>query len=218
MKHGANIYKYAENLACNPDEILDFSSNINSYHPEINIKISNEILVRYGDSSNKELKKSIADKYKIKKNQIVLYNGATSAIYELFKHLESKKIYLYAPLYGEYEKAVEEYEKALDLDPDMGSTLNELGFVYLRLGEYEKAVSSLKKYVSVTPGEPNAVESLAQVYVERGDLDMAIAKYRELLELDPDLLTSIRMLHCFKAVKEDYAEAHKWIDRHISLR
>jgi serine/threonine protein kinase/tetratricopeptide (TPR) repeat protein len=119
---------------------------------------------------------------------------------------------------GEDEKAVEEYEKALELDPDMGSALNELGFVYLRLGEYEKAVSSLKKYVSVTPGEPNAVDSLAQTYFERGDLDMAIAKYREALELDPDFLTSIEMLHYIHAVKEDYAEAHKWIDRHISLR
>jgi len=119
---------------------------------------------------------------------------------------------------GEDEKAVEEYEKALELDPDMGSALNELGFVYLRLGEYEKAVSSLKKYVSVTPGEPNAVDSLAQTYFERGDLDMAIAKYRDVLELDPDFLTSIRMLHYIHAVKEDYAEAHKWIDRHISLR
>ncbi len=119
---------------------------------------------------------------------------------------------------GEDEKAVEEYEKALELDPDMGSALNELGFVYLRLGEYEKAVSSLKKYVSVTPGEPNAVDSLAQAYFERGDLDMAIAKYREVLEHDPDFLTSIQMLHYINAVKEDYAEAHKWIDRHISLR
>ena len=100
----------------------------------------------------------------------------------------------------------------------MGGTLNELGFVYLRLGEYEKAVSSLKKYVSVTPGEPNAVDSLAQTYFETGDLDMAIAKYREVLELDPDFLTSIRMLHYIHAVKEDYPEADKWIDRHIGLR
>ncbi|MDQ7060531.1 MAG: aminotransferase class I/II-fold pyridoxal phosphate-dependent enzyme [Sulfurimonas sp.] len=106
MKHGANIYKYAKELKCSPDEILDFSSNINSYQPKIDITLTQQMLARYSDSSYKDLKKSISTKYNIKRSQIALYNGATSAIYELFKSLASKRVYLYAPLYGEYEKAV----------------------------------------------------------------------------------------------------------------
>ena len=113
MKHGANIYKYAENLQCNPDEIIDFSSNINSYHPDIDIKITNDILVKYPDSSYKDLKETIASKYDIKKKQIALFNGATSAIFELFKHVKSSKVYLYAPLYGEYEKAAKLTKKKI---------------------------------------------------------------------------------------------------------
>jgi serine/threonine protein kinase/tetratricopeptide (TPR) repeat protein len=119
---------------------------------------------------------------------------------------------------GEDEKAAQEFEKALELDPNMASALNEVGFVYLGLGEYEKALNSLKKYVSVRPGEPNAVDSLAQAYFEWGELDVAIAKYREALELDPNFLSSIEMLHYIHAVKEDYPEAHKWIDKYRSLR
>ena len=105
MKHGANIYKYAKKLQCESSEIIDFSSNINSYIPDIDITLTNEVLVKYGDNSYKDLKKTIALKYQIKKKQIALFNGATSAIFELFKSLEEKKTYLYAPLYGEYEKA-----------------------------------------------------------------------------------------------------------------
>jgi threonine-phosphate decarboxylase len=106
MKHGANIYKYAKKLNSNANDIIDFSSNINLYHPTITINPTNNMLVRYADNSYKDLKKSISKKYKITNKQIALYNGATSAIFELFKHLKSKRVYLYAPLYGEYEKAI----------------------------------------------------------------------------------------------------------------
>jgi len=105
MKHGANIYKYAKQLGCASKEILDFSSNINSYHPKIKLTPTNDILVKYADASYSSLKKSIKKKYQISTKQIALYNGATSAIFELLKHLKEKKTYLYAPLYGEYEKA-----------------------------------------------------------------------------------------------------------------
>ena len=113
MKHGADIYGYAKKLQCSPEEIVDFSSNINSYHPNIDIKLTNETLVRYGDSSYKDLKNIIASKYNIKQKQIALYNGATSAIFELLKYLEEKKVYLYAPLYGEYEKAAKQTNKTI---------------------------------------------------------------------------------------------------------
>ena len=101
MKHGANIYKYASQIGCKSEEIIDFSSNINSYHPSITITHTNDMLVKYLDSNYSSLKKSIAKKYEIKKSQIALYNGATSAIFELFKTFKKKKTYLYAPLYGE---------------------------------------------------------------------------------------------------------------------
>ncbi len=116
MQHGADIYRYAKKAACRPDEIIDFSSNINSHHPKTKLTPTNNMLVKYADTSYKKLKKSIAKKYKIKKNQIALYNGATSAIFELFKTLKEKRVYLYAPLYGEYEKAAAKDKKIIKID------------------------------------------------------------------------------------------------------
>ena len=86
------------------------------YHPDIDIKITNDILVKYGDSSYKDLKNSIASKYQIKKKQIALFNGATSAIFELLESLEYSHIYLYSPLYGEYEKAVKKDAKIIKIN------------------------------------------------------------------------------------------------------
>jgi len=116
MKHGASIYKYAKKLKCTPWEIIDFSSNINFYHPDISITPDNNMLVKYADSKYKDLKDSIKNKYKIEKNQIALFNGATSAIFELFKSLKQKRVYLYAPLYGEYEKAVPKKKKIIKIN------------------------------------------------------------------------------------------------------
>ncbi len=131
MKHGANIYKYAKRLNCKADEIIDFSSNINSYHPKIDITLSNNMLVKYSETSYSSLKKSISKKYKIKKSQTALYNGATAAIIELFKSLKQKRVYLYAPLYGEYEKALDKSAKVIKINrfnklykkPRKGSTV-----------------------------------------------------------------------------------------------
>jgi len=105
MKHGANIYKYAQLLGCKSKKIIDFSSNINFNYPQHNINISKKNIMKYADTSYSKLKKVISKKYYIKKSQIALYNGATSAIYNLLSHLKNKHVYLYAPLYGEYEKA-----------------------------------------------------------------------------------------------------------------
>jgi len=116
MKHGANIYKYAKKISCESNEIIDFSSNINSYHPNIEITPANNMLVQYADSSYTNLKGTIAKRYRVKKSQIVLYNGATSAIFELFKTLKEDRVYLYAPLYGEYEKAVPKEKKIVKIN------------------------------------------------------------------------------------------------------
>jgi len=104
MLHGADIYKYAQEIGCAADEIIDFSSNINCYSPKESISFSSDI-TKYADSNYPKLKKSIAKNYKSESHNIALYNGATAAIFALFRALPSKRVYLYAPLYGEYEKA-----------------------------------------------------------------------------------------------------------------
>jgi threonine-phosphate decarboxylase len=105
MQHGGNIYKYAKELDCDPQEIIDFSSNINCYQPQTELLISQKQICRYANSDYPELKDAIAKNYKIEAQNIALYNGATAAIYALLASLKSKSVYLYAPLYGEYEKA-----------------------------------------------------------------------------------------------------------------
>jgi len=105
MQHGGDIYKYAKGLGCSPCEIIDFSSNINAYQPSEEFCYDAKTLAPYADANYTELKESVATNYGVKSSQIALYNGATAAIYALLRSLKAKEVYLYAPLYGEYEKA-----------------------------------------------------------------------------------------------------------------
>jgi len=111
MLHGGNIYKYAKELDCEANEIIDFSSNINCYQPNSSLTITDDIINKYAESNYTELKSQIAKNYNIQTQNIALYNGATAAIYSLLQELKGKSVYLYAPLYGEYEKAALQAKK-----------------------------------------------------------------------------------------------------------
>ncbi|HHH51413.1 MAG TPA: aminotransferase class I/II-fold pyridoxal phosphate-dependent enzyme [Campylobacterales bacterium] len=103
FKHGGNIKEFAKNIGCRVDEVIDLSSNINFVKPQIDIDFNSLDISAYPNYDT--LKESIAKNYKIKTNQLELFNGASTAIYSLFGQLDLKECSLYAPLYLEYKKS-----------------------------------------------------------------------------------------------------------------
>jgi serine/threonine protein kinase/Tfp pilus assembly protein PilF len=85
-----------------------------------------------------------------------------------------------------YDQAIEEYNKALELDPNYGSALNVIAYTYSDIGNYEKALEYFKRYASASPGDANPIDSMAELYFLMGRFDEAIAKYKEALEVKPD--------------------------------
>jgi tetratricopeptide (TPR) repeat protein len=113
------------------------------------------------------------------------------------------------------EKAIEECNKVLELDPKYGLALNLIAYLYVDMKNYEKAIEYFKKYASVSPGDANPFDSMAEAYFWMGSLDEAIAKYKEALEVKPDFYMSMHSIQYVYALKEDYSEALKWIDKYI---
>jgi len=153
MLHGANIYKYAKEIGCDPQEIIDFSSNINCYAPEVNFKVEQESITKYADSDYPELKSLIGTNYKTESENIALYNGATAAIYALLSQLKGKSVTLYAPLYGEYEKA------ALQANKDI--------YKINRIEDIEQEVEKKSIVIFVNPSTPEgSFYDLEELFLE----------------------------------------------------
>jgi threonine-phosphate decarboxylase len=103
MKHGGNIYQFARHLGCLPEQVLDFSANIN---PEQAVDLSclpQAALGPYADPDYRLLKQAIGRRYKVPDHaDIEVFNGASAAIFALLRRIQPQDLVLYTPLYGEY--------------------------------------------------------------------------------------------------------------------
>jgi tetratricopeptide (TPR) repeat protein len=115
-----------------------------------------------------------------------------------------------------YPEAIEEYEKALALDPNFGFVINQAGYVYAQIGDFEKAIQYFERYAAINPGQANPIDSLAELYFRLGRFDEAKAKYQEALEIRPDFSGSCRGLAYIFALQENYAVAEHWLEEFIT--
>ncbi|MEA3315469.1 MAG: aminotransferase class I/II-fold pyridoxal phosphate-dependent enzyme [Campylobacterota bacterium] len=104
--HGGDIKSFAKKIKCKIKKVIDLSSNINFIKPNIKYDFNSIDISSYPNYD--EIYKIIAKYYKIKTNQIELFNGGSSAIFSLFqnfRYLHLKDCTIYSPAYLEYKKA-----------------------------------------------------------------------------------------------------------------
>jgi tetratricopeptide (TPR) repeat protein len=126
---------------------------------------------------------------------------------------------------GQYQAAIAEWRKALEISPEDAKAHNNFGTVLWRKGAFEEAIAHYRKALEVKPGYAEARNNLAVALVQQGRLDEAIAQFQKALELkgeSAELHSNLgRVLadkgkldaaieHWRKAVqlKPNYAEAH----------
>lgn len=81
---------------------------------------------------------------------------------------------------GNYDKAVECYQKAIEKDPSCATAYNDLGVMYyLYLNEADKAIETLKKALSINPNYIGAHTNLALIYEQTGNKEEALKHWTE---------------------------------------
>ncbi len=122
---------------------------------------------------------------------------AISAMNDLLTHRPKDKHVLYLAgewlfFQGDYQRAMQIWSKALDLDPDFPPALNMMGYSYVESGDPDpkKAVGYLKHYAAVLPDEANPQDSLGEVLRMAGDDSGSLAHYAEALRISPTYITS----------------------------
>lgn len=85
---------------------------------------------------------------------------------------------------GNYEKAIEYYERLLDLGIDGYNLRAELGFVYLKLGKLAKAVEHYDRAKAFYPRGEEPYRVLGMHYLESGDKRAARRELEKLADID----------------------------------
>ncbi|TET65794.1 MAG: tetratricopeptide repeat protein, partial [Candidatus Aminicenantes bacterium] len=116
------------------------------------------------------------------------------------------------------EEAIEEFNQYLEVHPNpTPSVYNQLGYIYKDKWELEKSLEYITKYVELSPNNANAVDSLAELYFTMGRLDDSIAKYKDAIDIKQDFFEAYFRIGYIYALKEDYSEAMKWIDKFTAI-
>jgi Flp pilus assembly protein TadD len=113
-------------------------------------------------------------------------------------------------------EAVEAFQQAVKLDPELAEAHFRLGLGYEAVGksedaesQYKKAVETYKKYLEANPEDPEAHYNLGQTYANLGNYSEAIREYRQATRLksdDPDIFYDLGVAHT-KLAQYDQAAA-----------
>ena len=90
----------------------------------------------------------------------------------------------------EYDAAIAEYRKALEIDPGYSPAWNQMGYAARAAGRFEEAEQAFRRYIEVLPSEPNPYDSYAEFLMKMGRFDESIVQYRKALEADSTFTAS----------------------------
>ena len=90
----------------------------------------------------------------------------------------------------EYEKAIEEYEQVIRINPEFSQPYNQMGYAYRFLKKYDDAEKTFQKYVELIPDDPNPYDSYAEMLMKRGKFEASIEQYWKALKINPNFVAS----------------------------
>ncbi len=88
---------------------------------------------------------------------------------------------------GNLDKALEEYQKALELNPNYAQVYTNLGTVYLGKKDYDQAIESFKKVIELNYWDRKAHYNLGLVYLYKGEIEKAKDEEKFLKSIRSDL-------------------------------
>jgi tetratricopeptide (TPR) repeat protein len=90
----------------------------------------------------------------------------------------------------ETDKAIAEYQKATQINPNYSIAYNSLGYAYRAVDNNTEAEKAFKKYIELVPNDPNPYDSYAELLMKLGRFDESIEQYRKALAVDPHFSSS----------------------------
>ncbi len=87
---------------------------------------------------------------------------------------------------GEYDKAIADYTRALQLNPSFAVAYTNRGIAWCRKGEYDKAIADYHEALRLDPNDVDTYTNRGAAWDHKGKYDEAIADFNQALRLDPN--------------------------------
>jgi tetratricopeptide (TPR) repeat protein len=86
---------------------------------------------------------------------------------------------------GEYDRALEDYDQAILLNPSFANAYNNRGVIYRLKGKYDRAIRDYDQAIWLDSNIPAAFYNRAIAYSEKEDYDRAIRDFDVVLRFNP---------------------------------
>jgi tetratricopeptide (TPR) repeat protein len=109
----------------------------------------------------------------------------------------------------EYEKAIEYYTSAIQINPKSSFAYNGRGRSYRGKKDFDNALNDFNASLKIDPEYGQAINNLGVVFVNQKSLDKALDAFKKSLEFDPYSITRLFNLGQAFYLKDEYEEAIK---------
>ena len=126
---------------------------------------------------------------------------------------------------GDLDKAIQNYDKAIEIKPDFFIIYNNRGIAYSKKGDFDTAIQDFTTAIEINPDYAEAYNNRGNAYSEKRDFDKAIQNYDKAVEIKPrlaeaysnrgvayhekhDFDTAIQDFTTAIEINPDYAEAY----------
>ncbi|MBI1870446.1 MAG: tetratricopeptide repeat protein [Chlamydiae bacterium] len=121
----------------------------------------------------------------------------------------------------EYQKAIEDFTKAIEMFPSYEEAYTKRGVSHVRLGEYEAALNDFSKAIELDPRNEYGLSQIGSIYLSKKDYKQAINFCSKAVEIDDkDTLAfssrayAYSMINDFQKALKDYQRVMEITDQH----
>jgi Flp pilus assembly protein TadD len=118
---------------------------------------------------------------------------------------------------GEYQKAIENYKKAIAMRPTFYNAYNNLATCYGELKMYPEAVDALEKCIKLKPDDYYAMSNLAVTMMNMGKTDDALRFAKQAVDTEPAYVNGHVTYGAMLAMTKHYDEAEKQFNEALRL-
>ncbi len=106
---------------------------------------------------------------------------------------------------GDKERALREFQRAIELKPNYADAYHNSGNTYRELGNFDKALASYQKAAELNPKLWQSYQNIAAIYFDAKQYDLSLANIEKAIQINPknlNLYNNLGIVYLAKGDKE----------------